>query len=139
MIKPSMTKRIKIALDSQGKGSLECVGLGTFSCLGRADAPYKTDVTVTGKIDVDKFPVRRSIEYNVDLNWVTIMDGNKGYWIHEGDIARRSSAGCVNLESEDAKTVYDWIDGATRITIAAPWLQRLRSFPSDPKPIQIVE
>jgi hypothetical protein len=131
MIEPSMTKRIKIALDSQGKGTLECVGLGTFSCLGKANAPYKTDVTVTGKIDVDKFPVRRSIEYNVDLNWVTVMDGNKGYWIHEGDITRRSSAGCVNLASEDAKTVYDWIDGTTRITITAPWLERLRNLPSE--------
>jgi hypothetical protein len=116
------TKRIQISLNSEGRGKLECLGLGEFDCLGKKDAPYKTDVTVTGNIGVDKFPIRRSVEFNVDLNWVIIMDGNRGFWIHEGDVSRRSSAGCVNLVSEDAKKVYDWVDGRTRITITAPWL-----------------
>jgi L,D-transpeptidase catalytic domain len=116
------TKRIQISLNSEGRGQLECVGFGVFNCLGKKDAPYKTDVTVTGTVDVDKFPIRLSVEFNVDLNWVIVMDGNRGFWIHEGDISRRSSAGCVNLVSEDAKKVYDWVDGRTRITITAPWL-----------------
>ncbi|WP_038020010.1 L,D-transpeptidase [Synechococcus sp. PCC 7335] len=116
------TKRIKISLGSNAKGTLECVGFEEFSCLGKKDAPYKTDVTVKGEVGVDKFSTRRSSEFQVDLNWVIVMDGNKGYWIHEGDVGRRSSAGCINLIAEDAKKVYGWVDGRTRITITAPWL-----------------
>lgn len=116
------TKRIRIELNASAKGTLECVGWKTYTCLGRAEAPYKRDVTVKGEHNVDKFPTRRSREFDIDLDWVIVMDGNKGYWIHEGDTERGSSAGCINLESPGAKAVYDWVDGPTRITVSAPWL-----------------
>ena len=85
--------------------------------------PTRTDVTVQGQVNVDKFPRRLSTEYQVVLEWVVIMDGNRGFWIHAGDTTRDSSAGCINLHAHDAKAVYDWIDGRTRITVSAPWLQ----------------
>ena len=117
------TKRIVIKFDGSSNGTLECEGYKSFPCLGRANTSYKTDVTVKGILNEDKFPIRYSVEYKVDLNWVIIMDGNKGYWIHEGDTGRDASAGCINLSSGDAKKVYDWVDGRTRIVIFAPWLK----------------
>ena len=115
------TQRIQISLASDSTGILNCVGFRSFPCLGKANAPYVRDATITGIVGVDKFPVRRSIFCDCDLNWVLIMDGTQGFWIHEGVIDRPTSAGCINLTASDAEAVYNWVAGRTRITIDAPW------------------
>lgn len=115
------TKRIKIKLSANGEGTLECVGLETFACLGNPTMEYPADVTNTGVEGEEKFRERYSSEFSVNMPWAILLGWERGLFIHEGadnlkDNGGVPSAGCVHLASPNAKTVYDWVDGRTRIT-----------------------
>jgi len=113
-------KRIIISLNANGEGTLECVGLGTYQCLGNPSMDYPDDVTVTGVVGTDKFQERFSEEFQVTMKWAVLLGWQRGLFIHEGadSIAENGgvSAGCIHLAEPNAKTVYDWVDGKTRIT-----------------------
>jgi hypothetical protein len=123
------TKRIKIRFAANGDGDLECVGFSTFECLGRsnADCRYPVDLTVRGEIGVDKFLTKFSNEFQVDMPHAILIWGQRGIYIHEWPgRARRAvygqmTAGCIHLSPSDALSVYDWINGPTRVTIEYPW------------------
>lgn len=125
----SATKRIHIRFQANGDGDLQCVGLGTFECLGRANADcrYPVDLTVRGEIGVDKFLSKYSNEFQVTMPYAILIWGQRGIYIHEWPgRARRAqygsdTNGCIHLSPADAPTVYNWIDGRTRITIEYPW------------------
>lgn len=41
-----MSKRINIKFNVLGEGSMECVGLGAFRCVGKKGVRYPKDLTV---------------------------------------------------------------------------------------------
>ena len=131
-----MTKRIIIALGANGEGTLECVGLGTYQCLGNPSMDYPSDVTVTGVEGTDKFQERFSNEFQVTMKWAVLLGWERGLFIHEGadNLVENGgvSAGCIHLASPNAEAVYNWVDGRTRITttVANPIRNMPKSFGS---------
>lgn len=117
-----MTKRVSIHFDSTGQGHMSCNGLGVFPCLGQPGRQYPVDLTVT---PADKSPEHWSDEFQELLKWCILIWGQKGIYIHEGPdtLAENGgpSAGCIHLGSGNAKSVFDWVDERTRITISYPW------------------
>lgn len=125
------TKRIKIKFEANGDGTLECVGGSTFKCLGKKDLNYPVDLTVQSVVGTDKFENKFSNEFQVNMPWAVLIWGQRGIYIHgwEGEATVASyggdTNGCIHLQSDnpanDAKAVYNWIDGRTRITIEYAW------------------
>lgn len=110
-------KVIKIRLNEDGLGTLECVGLGQYSCGAKAGMKYPTDVTISAN---DKKLSHYSREFDVELPYAILIWGQRGVYIHEwGQLPE--SAGCIHLLEGDAKRVYDFVDGKTRILISYPW------------------
>lgn len=127
---PPMTKRIDISFQANGNGTLKG-DVGSFKCVGNVGRKYPTDLTIEGILDVDKFPLRHSNEFNVDMPNALLIWGQKGIFIHgwPGEATVEAlgddTAGCIHLStdgaSSDSKKVYDWVDGRTRILISYPW------------------
>jgi hypothetical protein len=119
---PSKTKRIEISFKDDGEGTLKCVDLGEFSCLGQPGRGYPKDLTVSEKHKED---LHKSIEFGVDMPYAILIWGQKGIYIHEFPCSLKEnkgpSAGCIHLCPGAAKKVYDWITGKTRIIIKYPW------------------
>ena len=55
------------------------------------------------------------------MYWAILVDGDRGMYIHLGAVDGSGSAGCIHLAGDDAETVYDWVDGRTRIEISYKW------------------
>lgn len=125
-----MTKRIEISFQANGNGILTC-DLGSFKCIGNVGRDYPTDLTIEGVLNVDKFPIKHSDEFNVDMPNALLIWGQKGIYIHGWpgvatvESYGHDTAGCVHLstdgEKSDSMKVYDWVDGRTRILISYPW------------------
>ena len=117
-----MTQRIDIAFAASGEGTLTCHGLGSYRCLGQPGRGYPKDLTVQA---ADKHGTHHSVEFGVDMPYSVLIWGQKGIYIHEFPCTLQGnggpSAGCIHLCPGDAKAVYDWITGATRVTIHYPW------------------
>ncbi len=124
-------KVIKIGFQKNGDGTLQCVGGSNFKCLGQVGRKYPNDLTVQGKEGVDKWPTKYSNEFRVEMPWAVLIWGQVGIYIHgwpgEATVAAYGgdSNGCIHLRSDDtrddAKSVYQWVDGSTRIVIDYPW------------------
>lgn len=130
------TKRIKITFKANGDGLLECKGGGTFKCLGQVGRQYPKDLTIKGEEGVDKWKEKRSDEATtatdvIMMPWAILIWGQKGIYIHgwpgEASVAGYDGgpAGCIHVQSDnatnDAKTLYDWVDGRTRVEFEYPW------------------
>lgn len=115
-------KIIEIRFESSGEGILSAEGLGTFQCLGRPGFAYKSEVLVSVK---EKFRVRHSEEFGVDMPWAILIDWRHGAFIHEGPARLESnggpSAGCIHLGPGDAEKVWGYVTGKTRVLITRPW------------------
>jgi len=134
-----MNKRINIALNNLGEGGLECVGLGTFRCLGKKGLRYPNDLTINPALPNVKRHPYLSQEYECDyptigqigvpcrMNYSILIWGQRGIYIHEwpGRATYADNggptAGCIHVEVGDAKTIYEWVDAKTRIVISYPW------------------
>lgn len=121
-----VTGRIKIDFSANGEGTLECVGLGTFNILGQPGRKYPKDIVVDPTIDAtEKEQNHKSVEFGVDMPWAIRIWGQKGIYIHEmpDNLSANGgpSAGCVHVGPTNAKKVYDYVIGRTRITIKYPW------------------
>lgn len=117
------TKQIDIKFSANGEGTLLAHGLGTYLCLGQPGRKYPTDLTV---FPADKEALHHSQEFHGALMpWSIRIWGQYGIYIHEGAdrLADNGgpSEGCIHLGEGNARTVYDWVDGRTRIRIAYPW------------------
>lgn len=125
-----MTKRLDISFQANGNGTLTCLA-GTFKCVGNVGRKYPTDLTIQALLNVDKFLVKHSSEFDVDMPNALLIWGQKGIYIHgwpgEATVEGLGSdtKGCIHLSTDgpnsDSKKVYDWVDGPTRIVISYPW------------------
>jgi len=72
----------------------------------------------------DKERVHHSEEFHVDMPFAIRILPERGIYIHEWGFCNSSggeSAGCVHVCPPNAETVYNWVDGPTRMTIDYPW------------------
>ncbi|MDC0668630.1 L,D-transpeptidase [Nannocystis radixulma] len=117
-----MAKKIHIQFTTSGEGTLTAVGLGTFRCLGRPGFRYNEEVTVTTK---DKFRIKKSEQYQVDMPWAILVHWKRGAFIHEMPATLETNggptAGCIHLDHGDAEKVWNFVSGPTRITTMMPW------------------
>ena len=135
-----MIKRIKIEFhNDKAEGKLTCLGLGrSFKCLGKPNLRYPADLTV----DPSKKGVKKNPHYSNEfscepynnesgqcrLDYAILIWGQRGIYIHawhgEATYAgngNKGTEGCIHLSMRDAKTVYNWVDTRTRVTISYPW------------------
>eukprot|EP01038_Epipyxis_sp_PR26KG_P008055 gene8055-10913_t len=105
--------RINIKLNrTTGLGTLECVGGETFYCGGMSNFPYPSDTTISIS---DKKGTVYSREFSgAEMPYAVLWIGQRGVYIHEWPNLELSH-GCIHLLPGDAKSVYDWISGSTRI------------------------
>lgn len=132
-------KRINIRFNHLCEGRMECVGLGTFRCLGKKGIRYPRDLSINPAFpNIKKHPYF-SQEYVCDypnvgeisvpcrMNYSVLIWGQRGIYIHEWPgLATFSgnggpTAGCIHVEKGDAEKIYNWIDSKTRIVISYPW------------------
>lgn len=134
-----MSKRINIKFNSLGEGSIDCVGLGTFLCVGKKGIRYPKDLTINPAFPGVKKHPYFSQEYTCDypeigqirvpcrMNYSILIWGQRGIYIHEwpGRATYAGNggptAGCIHVQVGDAKKIYDWVDTRTRIVISYPW------------------
>ena len=129
-------KRINITFNEKGEGKMHCIGLSVFRCIGRKGLKYPKDLTLNPLKPGVKANPKISGEFVCEydgviapcvMNYAILIWGQLGIYIHEwpGPATYEgnggSTAGCIHLEIGDAKTVYDWIDDKTRITMSYPW------------------
>ena len=104
-----------------GEGTLQCYNSGKliaqYRCLGKPGFPYIKDITINTN---SKQRYHKSIEFGGYLmEYCLLIHGGRGVYIHAGDnnIADNNgpSAGCIHLEINDARRVYNWVDGSVRI------------------------
>lgn len=75
-------KQMRINFKNNGEGTLRCLGLGTFQCLGRPGFPYKKDITINTN---SKQRVHYSVEYGgYPMHYSILIHGTKGAYIHQG-------------------------------------------------------
>ena len=126
----TVTGRIKIKLEANGEGTLECVGLGTFKVLGQPGRDYPQDLTV---FPSDKERLHISVEFDgIAMPWAIRIWGQKGIYVHEmpdnlADNGGSPSAGCIHLSQTNAPKAYDYVQTKTRVTIEAPWLKKKKT------------
>ena len=84
--------------------------------------PYAADSTIG---TADKDHNHWSKEFECKLPYAIKLDGTSGVYIHEdvtsGDLSHGNTHGCINLEADDAKWLYNWVQGRTRVLIRRPW------------------
>lgn len=125
-----MPKRIDISFQANGNGTLQCAA-GNFKCVGNVGRKYPTDLTIQGQLNVDKFPLKHSNEFDVDMPNALLIWGQVGIFIHgwpgEATVQALGSdtRGCIHLSTDgansDSRRLYDWVDQPTRILISYPW------------------
>jgi len=120
---------VNIKFKANGAGELRCNGISTvFNCAGVPGVMYPKDLTVNGKAgtsdgkppDADKFFRYYSKEHNVIMKHSILIWGQRGIHIHESTHLNPTN-GCIYLLKGDAKRVYDYVNGKTRIVISYPW------------------
>jgi lipoprotein-anchoring transpeptidase ErfK/SrfK len=135
-----MTKRIHIAFNDVGEGRLECKGYRTFRCLGMKGLRYPIDIVIDPTKDksVKQHPYfsrtytcgfvnNQGVPQPCRMNYAIRIWGQQGVFIHEWPAPTTYVAnggpthGCIHLEIGNAKNVYDWVDGRTRVTMQYPW------------------
>ncbi|NCS29232.1 MAG: L,D-transpeptidase [Microcystis aeruginosa F13-15] len=118
----TVTGKINIIFKSNGEGTIECVGLGTFPILGRPGIKYPRDITVT---EADKKGTYHSKKYNVDMPFAILIWGQEGIYIHQfPDNLQENggpSAGCIHVSRRNAPKVYEYVAARTAIKIKYPW------------------
>ncbi len=134
-----MGKRINIKFNNLCEGGMECVGLGTFRCLGKKGIRYPKDLSINPVLPNVKRHPYFSQEYVCDypgvgqigvpcrMNYSILIWGQCGIYIHEwlGKATYAGNGGptvgCIHVEKGDAKKIFDWVDTKTRIVISYPW------------------
>jgi lipoprotein-anchoring transpeptidase ErfK/SrfK len=138
-----MAKLMTVTFNQLGEGTIECKGYNKFRCLGRKGQKYKKDITVDPVTDPSiKSPIYYSRTYTCGetdsagnespctMPWAIRLDGREGIYIHEWPLRATYAGnggpthGCIHLEIGDAKKVYDWVNGRTRIVMTYPWPSR---------------
>jgi len=134
-----MTKRIDITFFNKlAEGSLSCVGLGSFRCLGMQGLKYPAEMTIDPATPGTKVHPYYSKTYSCPpndnargqciMNYAILIWGQQGVFIHEwpggptyAGNGNQSTHGCIHLAVGEAKKVFDWVDTRTRIVISRPW------------------
>jgi hypothetical protein len=113
-----MVKRINLSLSARtGRGKLVCVGGPTVDCGGVPGFAYPADSTVQGRLGVDKFLSKESGEFpGAIMNYAILWIGQRGVYFHEWGTLD-ANVGCVHILPGDAKLVFEWVDGPTRIVL----------------------
>eukprot|EP01006_Ploeotia_vitrea_P064267 TRINITY_DN87428_c0_g1_i1.p1 TRINITY_DN87428_c0_g1~~TRINITY_DN87428_c0_g1_i1.p1 ORF type:complete len:112 (-),score=8.49 TRINITY_DN87428_c0_g1_i1:63-398(-) len=111
-----MSKVMKIKLGADGLGTLQ-FGNSTVGCGGKKGMNYPKDLTINTS---DKKGTHISGEYDAEMPFAILIWGQRGVYIHQWPCLENSS-GCLHLLEGDAKKVYDWVDGRTRVLIEYPW------------------
>jgi hypothetical protein len=134
-----MTKRMNIRFHNlYAEGTLECVGLGTYPCLGKPAMRYVKDVTIDPSQPGAKSHPYYSRSYSCPpndnaagqciMNYAILIMWRQGVYIHEWPTpptyvgnGNSGTHGCIHLKVGDAETVYNWVDTKTRVQIFTPW------------------
>jgi hypothetical protein len=130
-------KVMKITFDTQGEGTLECVGFNAFRCLGKKGLRYPKDSTIDPSRPGTKQNPHFSTRYSCPPNdnsagqctmpYAVLIWGEYGVYVHEwpNDATLQGNGGpthgCIHLEKGKAELVYAWVDRPTRLLISYPW------------------
>lgn len=117
-----MTRQIKITLNSSGEGTISADDLGEFPCLGDPETLYPASVSNGGKEGEEKFPELYSNVLDANIEQAVLLGWEYGLFIHAGadNLADNGgpTGGNIQLSAENAKSLYDWIDGGIEIKIS---------------------
>ncbi len=116
------TRQISIILRTNGEGTLSCEGLGEFPCLGNAETLYPANVTNSGAEGEQKFPELYSNELDANIEQAILLGWEHGLFIHSGpDNLQENDGptrGNIHLAQDNAKKLYEWLDGPAQISIS---------------------
>ena len=120
----STTQRIEVQFDGKKQGGRGTVTAGgkTLNCIGLYGYNYPEDSTINTS---DKELSHWSKEHSCELPYAIKLDGTKGIFFHQDvttyDMSHDNTHGCINLSENDAKWLYNWVQGRTRVLISYPW------------------
>ena len=116
------TRQISIALTTTGAGTITCEGLGDFPCLGNSETLYPASVVNNGVEGEEKFPALYSNELDTNIEQAILLGWEHGLFIHAGaDNAEENggpTGGNIQVADDNAKQIYDWMNGPTSISIS---------------------
>ncbi len=114
-------RQINIIFRKDGSGTLSCEGTGEVPCLGSPETLYPSSVTNGGSEGEEKFPELYSNELDANISQAILLGWEHGLFIHCGpdnlDDNDGPTSGNIHLAEDNAKRLYDWIDGPVQISI----------------------